>query len=320
MNSGVPDQVTQEAIDWLLRLEQVPTTDPAHHEFEQWWQRSAEHQAAWVRVSTLVDSALTNLQAVPGQVQIASRALRSLPNPSRRQLLGKGMAVLLVGTGAASLINRMTPLSGMRADVHTATGERKTLVLADGSRLSLNARSAADIHFDAQYRLIELRLGELQVEVADDPTRPLIVATTEGLVRSLGTQFMVRQEDGRSLVSVQQHSVFLTTRKGTTQRIDAGEAFRFDMSHSMEVAPSLATRTDWMHGRIEVRNEPLGHLIDALRPYRSGLLRISPKASEIRVFGTFLVDDIERTLSLLSETLPIRINSHGPWLTQIDVR
>ncbi|KIC83570.1 iron dicitrate transport regulator FecR [Pseudomonas sp. C5pp] len=309
-----------DAIDWMLRLEHLPASDPAHQAFEQWHQHCAEHRAAWQRVNNVLETALTDLHGLPGQAQVASRALRALPNPSRRNLLGKGLALLLLGAGGVSLLNRLAPVADLLADAHTATGERKTLLLADGSRVSLNARSAADIRFDAQQRRVVLRAGELQVQVEPDRARPLIVATDHGEVRALGTRFMVRQDSGRCLVSVQQHSVLLSSADGSVRRVDAGQAFAFDQHGSVAVAPSMRTRDDWVQGRIEAQDEPLGELVEALRPYYGGLLRISPQAAQVRVFGTFLVDDIERTLASLSETLPIRVDTLGFWLTRIDVK
>ncbi|WP_087500682.1 FecR domain-containing protein [Pseudomonas sp. SID14000] len=88
--------------------------------------------------------------------------MRALPNPSRRNLLGKGLALWLLGAGGVSVLNRLAPVADLLADAHTATGERKTLLLADGSRLSLNARSAADIRFDARQCRVMLRAGALR--------------------------------------------------------------------------------------------------------------------------------------------------------------
>lgn len=320
MSDQSSEQVLRDAIDWVLRLEHLPASDPAHQAFEQWHQHCAEHRAAWQRVNTVMETALADLQGLPGQVQVASRALRALPNPSRRNLLGKGLALLLLGAGGVSVFNRLMPVADLLADAHTATGERKTLLLADGSRLSLNARSAADIRFDAQQRRVVLRAGELQVQVEPERTRPLVVATAHGEVRAEGARFMVRQEPKRCLVSVQQHSVLLSTTDGSTRRVEAGQAFGFDRRGSVAVAPSMRTRDDWVQGRVEAQDEPLGELVEALRPYYGGLLRISPQAAQVRVFGTFLVDDIKRTLASLSETLPIKVDTLGFWLTRIDVK
>ncbi len=293
------------------------------HAFELWLQRCPSHQTAWQRVNAVLEQPLADLQQAeqrtPGQLAMASRSLRTQAPPSRRKVLGGGLAMLLLGLGSAGLVHRRMPLGDVLADLHTGTGERRTYTLADGSRLRLNARSAVDLRFDARQRLVVLREGELQVEVAAEPGRPFIVATRQGQVQALGTRFVMRQDDGQSLVAVQQHSVLLSTGRDAPLRVDEGQAFRFDGLRSEALAPSLRTRASWTDGRVDVRDEPLGDLIEALRPYRTGLLRISPQAAQVRVYGSFPLDDSDRTLLSLSETLPIRVDSLGSWLTRIDV-
>lgn len=317
------DRVTREAIDWLLKLERAPAGSPMQSAFDCWLRRCPTHQLAWQRVNAVMEAPLADLhqaeQRTPGQLALASRSLRELPTTSRRKVLGGGLAMLLLGLGSAGIAHRRTPLNDVLADLHTGTGERRAFTLADGSRLRLNARSAVDLRFNASQRLVVLRAGELQVDVRPEPGRPFIVATAQGQVQALGTRFSVRQDEGDSLVAVQQHSVLLSTGNAAALRVEEGQAFRFDGLRSAAVMPSLRTRASWAEGRVDVRDEPLGDLIDALRPYRAGLLRVSPQAAKIRVYGSFPLDDTERTLLSLSETLPIRVDSLGSWLTRIDV-
>lgn len=318
------DTATHEAVDWLLKLEGQPPGSPTRLAFDHWLRSNPAHPKAWTQVNALLGAPLADLldadQRHPGQLAAASRALRSLPSPSRRKAIGGGLAMLLLGLGGAAITQRLTPLGDVFADLRTGTGERHTFTLSDGSRLSLNARSAVDIRFEGGVRRVLLRDGELQVDVAADPNRPFIVETHEGRVQALGTRFSVTQQATSSSVAVQQHSVLLTTASGRTQRVESGQAFRFDRQRIDALAPSWRTRAGWSDGRIDVRDEPLGELVDALRPYRSGFLRISPEAARIRVYGTFLLDDSQRTLRSLAETLPIRVETLGPWLTRIDVQ
>ncbi|MNF09808.1 fec operon regulator FecR [compost metagenome] len=62
----------------------------------------------------------------------------------------------------------------------------------------------------------------------------------------------------------------------------------------------------------------LGEVIDALRPYRDGVLRISEAAAKLRVFGVFPLDDSERSLQSLAQVLPITLSRYGP-ITLIDI-
>lgn len=323
MNSVAVDRATHEAVGWLLKLEDVPAQSREQRAFEHWLQQCPSHQAAWQRVNALLEGPLADLhqaeQRNPGQLAMASRSLRAQPSPSRRKVLGGGLAMILLGLGSAGLVHRRTPLGDLLADLHTGTGERRAVTLSDGSRLRLNARTAVDLRFTASQRLLVLRDGELQVDVVAETDRPFIVSTRQGQVQALGTRFTVRQDEQQSLVAVQEHAVLVTTGNATAQRVEAGQAFAFDGLRSVAVAPSLRTRASWTDGRVDVRDEPLGDLIEALRPYRAGLLRISPQAARIRVYGSFPLDDSERTLVSLSETLPIRVDSFGGWLTRIDL-
>jgi transmembrane sensor len=53
-----------------------------------------------------------------------------------------------------------------------------------------------------------------------------------------------------------------------------------------------------------------------LRDYRPGVLRVEPRAAQIRISGVFSLDDTERTLRVLAETQPVRVNTRTPyWVT-----
>ena len=167
---------------------------------------------------------------------------------------------------------------------------------------------------------MRLRAGELQVDVAADARRPFVVATAQGQVQALGTRFMVRQDTDESLASVQQHSVQLDTLGGLQRRIETGQAVSFTATQIDPQTPTSRSQTDWLAGRVELHDEPLSALIEALRPYQTGMLRISPEAARVRVFGVFPLDNTPQTLSALAQTLPIKVTRYGPWLTLIDVR
>lgn len=318
------DATTRAAVDWLLRLEAGDDDPVLRQAFETWLRANPQHTVAWQRVGSLLQQPIADLQRVearsPGQLRAVTQALATPDSESRRKVLRGGLALVLFGVSGAAIFDRALPLSGLWADRHTATGERKTFALADGSRLSLNARSSVDIHFSDSRRLVRLREGQVFVDVAADPRRPFVIATAQGEVQALGTQFMVRQEATGSLTSVQLHSVQVTTLGGSQRRVEAGEAAWFSDVDVRPVPLSVRSRTDWRDGRVDIRDEPLGLLIDALRPYRRGVLRVSEQAAKVRVYGVYPLDDPEQTLESLAQTFPLRISHYGPWLTLIDVR
>ena len=323
MSRARVDPITRTAIDWMLRLESGHACPSQRQVFKAWLAESPEHLAAWQRVAGVLKSPVADLKSVdrrsPGQLRAARQALLSSPSVTGKGVFKSGLLIVLLGLGAAGIANRDTPLMGLLADQHTATGERKTIELADGSRLTLNARSAVDIEFSAGQRRVHLREGALQVDVAADAQRPFVVSTAQGQVRALGTRFMVRQGEDESVASVQQHSVQLDTLGGQQLRVANGHAASFTANQIDPQTATARSQADWVDGRVELHDEPLAALVDALRPYQRGLLRISPEAAKVRVYGVFPLDDTSQTLSALAQTLPITVTRYGPWLTVIDV-
>ncbi|MDM9541965.1 FecR domain-containing protein, partial [Klebsiella pneumoniae] len=93
-------------------------------------------------------------------------------------------------------------------DYRTAKGAVSRQQLEDGSLLTLNTQSAADVRFDAHQRTVRLWYGEIAITTAKDAQqRPFRVLTRQGQLTALGTEFTVRQQDNFTQLDVQQHAV-----------------------------------------------------------------------------------------------------------------
>jgi transmembrane sensor len=75
----------------------------------------------------------------------------------------------------------------------------------------------------------------------------------------------------------------------------------------------------WVDGVISVRDQSLGEVIEALRPYQTGIIRISPQAARVRIFGVFSLAQPQQMLQDLVNTHPIQIRQWGSWLTVIEM-
>ncbi|HDS1736498.1 MULTISPECIES: FecR domain-containing protein [Pseudomonas] len=312
------EQATRDAVDWLLLLERLPAEDAAHAGFRQWLAQAPVHQAAWQRVNGLMAAPLADLQTT-GQLHLAGRALRQSAQLSRRRVLGGGLAAVLLTLGSAAWVNRLMPLEHAFADLRTGTGERRRFTLADGSRVQLDARSALDVHLDASSRQLKLLTGAMLLEAADAPAQPMRVRCRDGLLQCNGATLLLRQQAAATLLSVQRGRVLLAAGQGASFEVQAGQVVRFDRQGVAAQAVSLWSRSTWTEGHLDVRDEPLGDVVEALRAYHPGLLRISPQAARLRVYGSFPLGEVDRTLQALAETLPITLQRSGFWLTRIEV-
>lgn len=316
------DPVSEQAIDWMVKL-RAGTPDAAlQTRFNAWLAMDPAHLQAWTQLQDRLGASFNTVRALdrrlPGQASEARQILLQ-PQGSRRDALRVIAGLGLLG-GSLWLCARSPLGDSLLADLSTGRGQRQAFDLADGSRLNLNASSAVDLRFDDQQRLVVLRHGELVIQVAPDPQRPLRVRTAQGQVQALGTRFLVAQEQDVTRVVVLQHSVQLRMPDGTTRDLQEGQSALLATGRITPTAGDQRGRADWLVGRLNVLDEPLEQVVEALRPYQRGFIRIAPQVRHLRVQGVFPLDDPARTLAALAETLPIQMDSYSPWLTLIRPR
>lgn len=316
------DAIGEQAIDWMVRL-RAGTPDAALQErFNAWLAKDCTHSQAWAKLQERLGGSFNTVRALderlPGHASEARQVLLQSQG-SRRDALRVIAGLGLLGGGA--WLGLRSPLGdALLADLHTGRGQRQSFDLTDGSRLSLNANSAVDLRFDDTQRLVILRHGELIIDVAPDPGRPLRVRTAEGELRALGTRFFVAQEPAASRLVVLQHSVQAQLFNGVETVVQEGQSVLLDARQIVPVNGDQRQRADWLNGRLNVLDESLEQVVDALRPYHRGFLRVAPQVRGLRVQGVFPIDDPDRTLNALAETLPIRVDHYSPWLTLIGAR
>lgn len=312
--SGVLD----EAIDWMVHLRsgEADAADIERH--RGWCAADVQNAAAWTQVQGAVQGAVMPLLDAGAGSRAAARSV--LERPPRRRAMGAALGFGAVALTAAWTARHRWPAAGLLADLRTGTGERRNVTLADGSRLQLNAGSAVDVDFRSDRRVLRLRAGELIVQVAPEAQRPFSVLTAEGEVQALGTRFLVRQESGRTLAMVLQHSVAVRTMNRDSLTLQAGQAAYFSNDQVDVVRLDLQGAAGWERGMLVANDQPLSEVIDALRPYRAGFIRLSPQAGNLRVLGAFPLDDSEQVLESLAQTLPIRLTHYGGWLVTVELR
>lgn len=308
------DELIDSATRWyvLLRSGQASTGD--WQRYEQWRAADPRHDALCRQLETRL-----GVFQVPQAQGVSGKVLQqALEAPSsRRHVLQVALAGACVAVGAVLLAKPLgLPLTELTADIRTGTGERRTVALDDGSELLLNAQSAADIQFDPQRRLIRLREGELLAKVASDRIRPFLIQTDQARLRAYGTRFLVRERQGQGQVVALNGAVEIDGQHGERLQLAAGHEVHYDRAGFGPVQASSSGATAWVDGFLQVRDRPLAEVIDALRPYHNGVLRLDPAVAGLRVSGLYRLDNPQQILDTLARTLPIHITRRsGFWVT-----
>lgn len=318
----IDSAVLQQASAWMARLWSGQATDADRLACAAWRSAHPEHDRAWSALTgfdqALDDKLGANNAPVSRQV-LLEPALQQLR--TRRRVLSS----LVLGFSVAGLVyygRQSDAWQLARAEHSTATGEIRTMTLADGTQLVLASASAVDVDYSATERHIVLRVGEVMVTTAADtytPARPLSVLTEHGSIRALGTRFSVQRLAQASDVQVFEGAVHIKPLDApmAVVRIDAGEAARFDRLAVQAPYKLAASAESWTQGMLVAEGMRLDAFVAELARYRTGVLRCDPSIASLRVSGVFPLRDTDRALNNLSLGLPVTISRRSSYWVSV---
>ncbi|MBM3111436.1 FecR domain-containing protein [Pseudomonas arcuscaelestis] len=300
-------QVAEQAVHWLIEL-QGGALDPRQQQaMQQWLQAHEEHRRAWEHIQR-VNQRLRGLSS-----PLAHAALQAPRSASRRRAL-KTLLILGVGGAVGLTVQQHNPLPTLLADYRSPVGERRHQRLEDGSQLHLNTRSAVDVRFDAQQRLVRLLEGEIQLTVAAD-VRPLNLLTDFGLLQLAEGRYNLRQFPHYSQLSVHQGSASLAG-----DVLAAGRQARFNGPQWQALQLLDSNAGAWVDGMLLAAHMRLGDFIDELGRYRRGQLNCAPEVTELLISGSYPLADSERILDLLEIALPVRVRRFTRYWVTVEAR
>lgn len=310
----IPPAVARRAVEWLVELQAGAVPPAVRAGWQRWRAEHPDHERAWQRI----ESVNGHLQALASPVNAAiAQATLAPPRSMRRRRAVTGLAVLLFSGAGAWTVWRQeeawrAQMALWRADQRTAVGERRRLVLEDGSTLQLNSGSAIQLAYGAAERRLRLLAGEVLVQTAADPAgRPFLIESAEGEARALGTRYSVRQLPQATQVAVYEGAVRLVPRGvgAPVRELQAGEEASFTLAGLSPVRASDPDRAAWTEGFIVARGLPLGELLAELGRHSARPLSCDPAIAGLRVSGSYPLADIDKVLEALSAALSLDIET-----------
>lgn len=102
-----------------------------------------------------------------------------------------------------------------------------------------------------------------------------------------------------------------------TLEVDAGSQARVSKD-AVRLSGSVDTASingAWRRHQLVVDNRPLPEVLDEIARHRSGRLQFDRAAlASLKVSAVLPLDDTDRTLQMLAQTLPITLKTFTPWL------
>jgi len=305
-NVSTPDLEDQAIAHWV-RLTSGHASEAEHAAFAAWRGQSADHEAAAAVAERL-------WQALP-QTQAAHTFQRPPPLRARRRPLR--WAALAAGLAALAIGGLGDPLSVYFADHSTGVGERKRVILDDGSQVWLNSGTALSVDYSGARREISLLKGEALFEVSKDAARPFVVKASGGSVQAVGTRFDVELQPRRVRVGVTEGEVRVSSG-GQAVPLKVAQQLDFEqgLPPSAHTALTLSSASAWQRGKLIFNQQPLAQVLADIERYLPGTLVVAGHLPETAVSGVFNLNDLSGMLTVLARTQPIKVYQL-PWVTVV---
>ncbi|WP_273691568.1 FecR family protein [Ketogulonicigenium vulgare] len=278
MPRSFPDTaLSDEALDWIIRLHAGGATEA---DWQAW--------ALWRAQGDMFDAAAREAEALWHGLGAAGHQVKR-GALTRRAVLGGGAAVVL-GAG-------LLQTGALLPDYSTMAAERRNIVLADGTAVALNARTA--LNLDAR------GVAMLRGQATFDAARDLLLTVPGGEVHAAAARFDVDLLAGGLALTCLEGAVTLHFG-GRSARLQGGERLFTAGWQRARVNPADALA--WQRGKLILDQRPLAELVASLERYRRGRIVIwGDQVADLRVSGVFNMADGDLILQSLAGPLPITV-------------
>ncbi|AJA16132.1 MULTISPECIES: FecR family protein [Pseudomonas] len=194
----------------------------------------------------------------------------------------------------------------------TAMGERRAVLLSDGSKLLLDSGTHVDISWRLLSREVDLRSGQALFDVSSAVYRPFVVSAGLAKVEVLGTLFNVRRLDNEAVrvtLARGRVDVAVATAAQAPVTLRPGQQVDSIGGQLMPVAKVDASKAmAWKDDRIVFEQTPLDEAVSLLRHYRKASIELSdPSLAALKVTGVFETHHVDLLLDLLPSILPVAV-------------
>jgi transmembrane sensor len=350
--SPVHAQLLEAAADWFIDFRLGDADAQVRKDFAAWLRQSPQHIRAYLQIAELYSDSLalkgrlqfdieqiaarareeSNVVALPSldasHPQLSER-LPPVPPAHARPAAARSFTgmkrpwfAVAVTTVVLMAMASIWYLGHRPATFESAIGEQHVVVLEDGSRVTLDARSRIRVSLSRSARDVDLLSGQALFDVAHDPARPFTVHGSNVVVRAVGTQFDVIQRANAATVTVIQGRVEVRqTAPGPDLPhvlVSAGEQVVVSASSGVQrpVLADVGNATSWTQKRLVFESEPLAQVVEDFNRHNARQLVLANAAlGQLLVTGTFSSNQPDSFVRFLRSQPGVVVEDTGPQIT-----
>ncbi len=336
--------IESEALAWIAQLDGDNVSEKDLTAFREWVNRSPAHAKEIRELNSLWGelNVLTDMVEPIAEADAVSRQLRRREHFRtwrRRWALPVGAlaSLALISIAVSNYQKDSRPDIVQTAQVklpkiyQTRIGEHQKYILADGSKVTLNTGSRLEVDFRDDQRRVRLLKGEVLFDVAHDASRPFLVFAGDGIVRAVGTAFVVYLQGNEFDVIVSEGAVELSSvlptpatevREPNSKKlaslgiVKAGHKAKYENAAASIATLSdveMTTKMSWQNGLITFNGETLEEVIQEVKRYTELKIEIRDiELKTLQVGGVFKSGDTESVFANLKANFNIDTLTTGP--------
>jgi transmembrane sensor len=226
------NRASTEAADWFARLQAGEMERAEREQFVEWLRESYIHVTEMLRIAQIHGELKqfehwAHISTGPKTADESVVQLSSTPDADSLQLTGEGkrprgrngeglqrspVTFFAVAATIVLIVATAIVLPKIRGQViETERGERRQVVLSDGSILQLDSETQLRVKYAAEVRQVFLEHGRALFHVAKNAHRPFLVQADGTTVRAVGTAFGVEEQAQGVVVTVAEGKVAVTS-------------------------------------------------------------------------------------------------------------
>ncbi len=287
--------IDDEALGWAIRMAEP---DADWDGFMTWLEGDATRSDRYDRAVVMLDDA-ADAVAVP--TSPIAPAAEPVARPSRRRWIGGAIAAAVTAAvGLGVWTQQPQPYT-----IATAAGERRVVMLGDGSSIVLAGGSSVRLDH-RNPRIAAVDSGEMLFRVRHDADRPFAVQVGGLRLVDLGTVFDVKTLAGRTRVAVAEGAVMVDP-DAAALRLGPGQAVLADGTTLRLESVAAADVGAWQDGRLVYDDAPLTEVAADLSRQIGRRVVVAPAIAMRPFRGTLDVPTVKARPALLGNLLDVTV-------------
>ena len=298
----------ETAAHWIVRLSDPGCSAAERQAFEAWRDADPHHEVAFEREAAAWDKfdRLRALRPVGGRPD--ADLLAPKPGAQERRRAHRRRAWAIAASVAGLVVAAAVAIDLTAGDAYaTGVGERRVVILKDGSRLELNTDTRVVVRYWAGAREVKLVRGEALIRAAK-AKRPLVVEVDHQRFSAADAQLAVRLRGRQAEVTVTDGTVMAKALQDTPLTTGAEAVYGRAAPSVVKVSAAEIERSlAWRQDAVAFNGQSLAEAIDEFNRYNhQKLVIVDGSIATLRVAGYFQSSDLPGFVQAVTTAFPVR--------------